>query len=143
MRAERVPVGLGVDGSASTDAGHLLAEARQAMLLARVGGEPAAMSARQALEIATIGGAQVLNRDDIGQLKVGMAADLVAFDLRTLDFAGQHDPVAALVFCTPAKVSWSVINGRVVVREGRLATIDLAPHVERHNRLARRLVRGD
>jgi cytosine/adenosine deaminase-related metal-dependent hydrolase len=143
MRAERVPVGLGVDGSASTDAGHLLAEARQAMLLARVGGDPAGLSARDALEIATLGGAKVLNRDDIGQLKPGMVADMVAFDLRTLDFAGQHDPVAALVFCTPAKVSWSVINGRVVVRDGRLATIDLMPHVERHIRLARRLVRGD
>jgi 8-oxoguanine deaminase len=143
MRAERVRVGLGVDGSASTDAGHLLAEARQAMLLARVGGDPSGLTGREALEIATIGGAQVLNRDDIGRLKPGMAADMVAFDLRTLDFAGQHDPVAALVFCAPAKVSWSVIDGRVVVREGKLATIDLMPHVERHIRLARRLVLGD
>jgi 8-oxoguanine deaminase len=143
MRAERVPVGLGVDGSASADAGHLLAEARQAMLAARAGGDPAAMTAREALEIATRGGAAVLNRDDIGQLKVGMAADMVAFDLRMPDFAGQHDPVAALVFCTPAKVAWSVIDGRVVVREGRLETLDLMPHVERHNRLARRLVRGE
>jgi 8-oxoguanine deaminase len=144
MRAERVPVGLGVDGSASTDAGHLLGEARQAMLLARVGGDPAAMTARDALEIATLGGAQVLNRNDIGALKPGMAADLVAFNMQTLDFAGGlHDPVAALVFCTPAKVNWSVINGRVVVREGRLATLDLAPHVSRHNSLATRLVRGE
>ncbi len=144
MRAERVPVGLGVDGSASTDAGHLLGEARQAMLLARVGGDPAAMTARDALEIATLGGAQVLNRDDIGALKPGMAADLVAFNMRTLDFAGGlHDPVAALVFCTPAKVNWSIINGRVVVREGQLATLDLAPHVSRHNSLAARLVRGE
>jgi 8-oxoguanine deaminase len=138
MRAERVPVGLGVDGSASADAGHILAEARQAMLAARAGGDPAGMTAREALEIATRGGAAVLNRDDIGQLKAGMAADMVAFDLRSLDFAGQHDPVAALVFCTPAKVAWSVINGRVVVREGRLQTLDLRGHVERHNTLARR-----
>jgi cytosine/adenosine deaminase-related metal-dependent hydrolase len=143
MRAERVPVGLGVDGSASADAGHLLAEARQAMLAARVGGDPSAMSAREALEIATLGGAQVLNRDDIGAIRPGMAADMVAFDLRGLDFAGQQDPVAALVFCTPAKAAWSVINGRIVVRKGRLAQLDLRPHVERHNRLARRLVRGD
>jgi 8-oxoguanine deaminase len=143
MRAERVPVGLGVDGTASSDAGHLLAEARQAMLAARVGGDPGAMTAREALEMATIGGAKVLNRDDIGQLKPGMAADLAAFDLRTLDFAGQQDPVAALVFCTPAKVGWSVINGRIVVREGRLTTLDLGPHVLRHNALAARLVRGE
>ncbi len=143
MRAERVPVGLGVDGSASADAGHLLAEARQAMLAARVGGDPAAMSAREALEIATLGGARVLNRDDIGAIRPGMAADMVAFDLNALDFAGQQDPVAALVFCTPAKAAWSIINGRVVVREGRLTQLDLRPHVERHNRLARRLVRGD
>ena len=143
MRAERVPVGLGVDGSASADAGHLLAEARQAMLVARVGGDPAAMSAREALEIATLGGAKVLNRDDIGAIWPGMAADMVAFDLGTIDFAGQQDPVAALVFCTPATVNWSVINGRVVVREGQLAGLDLRPHVARHNRLAARLIRGE
>jgi 8-oxoguanine deaminase len=144
MRAEGVPVGLGVDGSASTDAGHLLGEARQAMLLARVGGDPSAMSARDALEIATLGGAQVLNRNDIGALKPGMAADLVAFNMQTLDFAGGlHDPVAALVFCTPAKVNWSVINGRIAVREGQLTTLDLVPHVARHNALAGRLVRGE
>jgi 8-oxoguanine deaminase len=144
MRAERVPVGLGVDGSASADAGHLLAEARQAMLVARVGGDPSAMTARDALEIATLGGAKVLNRDDIGALRPGMAADMVAFDMRSLDFAGSlHDPVAALVFCTPAKVNWSVINGRIVVREGRLTGLDLRRHIDRHNSLARRLVRGE
>eukprot|EP01035_Chromulina_nebulosa_P019046 gene19046-24868_t len=144
MRCAGVPVGLGVDGSASADAGHLLAEARQAMLLARVGFGPDAMTAREALEIATLGGAQVLNRSDIGALKPGMAADIVAFDMRRLDFAGaMHDPLAALVFCTPARVHWSVINGRVVVREGRLAALDIPAHVERHNALARRLVRGE
>jgi 8-oxoguanine deaminase len=144
MRCEGVPVGLGVDGSASADAGHLLAEARQAMLLARVGFGPDAMTAREALEIATLGGARVLNRSDIGALKPGMAADIVAFDMRTLDFAGAlHDPLAALVFCTPARVSWSVINGRVVVREGHLAALDVRRHAERHNALARRLVRGE
>jgi 8-oxoguanine deaminase len=144
MRAERVPVGLGVDGSASSDAGHLLGEARQAMLLARVGDGPDAMSAREALEIATLGGAKVLNRTDIGALKPGMAADMVAFDTRTLDFTGGlHDPVAALLFCTPAKVSWSIINGRIVVREGQLLTLDLRPHIELHNSLSRRLVRAE
>ncbi|MFM9976073.1 MAG: 8-oxoguanine deaminase [Beijerinckiaceae bacterium] len=144
MRCAGVPVGLGVDGSASADAGHLLAEARQAMLLARVGYGPDAMSARDALEIATLGGARVLNRSDVGALKPGMAADIVAFDLRTLDFAGAlQDPLAALVFCTPARVNWSVINGRIVVREGHLSGLDIPRHVARHNTLARRLVQGD
>jgi cytosine/adenosine deaminase-related metal-dependent hydrolase len=125
MLAAGVPVGLGVDGSASNDAGHLLGEARQAMLLARVGHGPAAMTARQALEIATLGGARVLGRDDIGALAPGMAADLVAFDVAGLAQAGaEGDPVAALVFCTPGRAALSVINGRVVVREGRLLTLD-------------------
>ncbi len=144
MRCEGVPVGLGVDGSASNDAGHLLGEARQAMLLARVGVGPAAMTAREALEIATLGGARVLGRDDIGALKPGMAADCVAFDLRGLSTAGAlHDPVAALVFCAPPSVGLSVINGRIVVRDGRLLTLETERLVERHNELSRRLVNGE
>jgi 8-oxoguanine deaminase len=144
MRCEGVPVGLGVDGSASNDAGHLLGEARQAMLLARVGYGPDAMSAREALEIATLGGAKVLNRRDIGAIKPGMMADIIAFDTRTLDFAGGlHDPLAALLFCSPPKVSWSIINGKIVVRKGRLVGLDLRRHVERHNRLSQKLVRGE
>ncbi|MCU0885677.1 MAG: 8-oxoguanine deaminase [Beijerinckiaceae bacterium] len=141
MRAEGVPVGLGVDGSASADSGHMLGEARQAMLLARVGFGPQAMTAREALEIATRGGAKVLNRDDIGQIAPGYAADLVAFDVRGLDFAGaQADPLAALVFCTPGKVSLSIINGRVVVRDGQLVTIDLGRQIEAHNAASRLLM---
>jgi 8-oxoguanine deaminase len=144
MRCENVPVGLGVDGSASADGGHLLGEARQAMLLARVGYGPDAMSAREALEIGTIGGAKVLNRSDIGMLKPGMMADIVAFDVRGLDFAGGlHDPLAALVFCTPPKVNWSIINGRVVVRKGRIEGLDLRRHIDRHNKLAGKLLRGE
>jgi cytosine/adenosine deaminase-related metal-dependent hydrolase len=135
-----VPVGLGVDGSASNDGAQLVGEARQAMLLQRVGFGPDAMSAREALEIATLGGAAVLGRDDIGALAPGMAADFVAFDLRQPSFAGAlHDPVAALVFCAPSQVSLSVINGKVVVRDGRLATLELSPLLERHNALARSL----
>jgi cytosine/adenosine deaminase-related metal-dependent hydrolase len=141
MRAAGVNVGLGVDGSASNDGAHMLGEARQAMLLQRVAHGPAAMTARQSLELATRGGAAVLNRSDIGQIAPGMAADIVAFDVRGLDHAGAlHDHIAALVFAAPAKVNLSIINGKIVVRNGRLTTIDLAKTVSRHNQLARELV---
>ena len=159
-----VPVGLGVDGSASNDAAHLVNEARQAMLLARVGralqppetrqgadGQPrtffgcdlgpAEMTARDALSVATRGGAQVLGRTDIGHLAVGMCADLALFDLNTLAFAGGavHDPVGALLLCASPQAAYTVVNGRVVVREGQLTTIDLAPLIERHNHMAMQL----
>jgi 8-oxoguanine deaminase len=132
-----VRVGLGVDGSASNDGGHMLAEARQALLVARLSNEPGALSARDALAMATRGGAEVLGRDDIGHLAPGMAADFVAFDVTGVRHAGAlHDPVAALVFCGVGDVQTSVIDGRVIVRDGELTTLDLSPHVERHNRLA-------
>ncbi len=151
-----VPVGLGVDGSASNDGAHMLNEARQAMLLARVGRAmqppeadgrfgcdlgPAELTARDALALATRGGARVLGRDDIGQIAPGMAADLTLFDLRTLGFAGGavHDPVAALLLCASAPAAYTIVNGRVVVRQGQLTTVDLGPLIERHNRLARQL----
>ena len=140
MRDAGVPVALGVDGSASNDGAHMLGEERQAMLLQRVGYGPAAMSAREALEIATLGGARVLNRDDIGALAPGMSADFVAFDMESVAYAGAgHDPVAALVFCTPANVSRSVINGRVVVEDGRVLTADLPVVLGQHRDLARTL----
>jgi len=143
FRAEGIPVGLGVDGSASNDGGHLLGEARQAMLLQRVAFGPDAMSARTALELATLGGARVLGRDDIGALAPDMAADFIAFDMSALGYAGAlHDPVAALVFCQPRDVALSVINGRVVVTDGRLRTIDVAATAARHNALAAQLARG-
>jgi len=143
MRRAGVPVGLGVYGSASNDTGHMIAEARQAMLLARVGRGPDAMSARDALEIATLGGAKVLNRDDIGALEPGMAADFVAFDMREIGYAGAlHDPVAALIFGASLRVSLSVINGKVIARDGRITTLDLPVVIEQHNRLARQLVDG-
>jgi cytosine/adenosine deaminase-related metal-dependent hydrolase len=146
MRAHGIPVGLGVDGSASNDGAHLLGEARQAMLLARVCHEPAdgpMMDARAALELATLGGARVLGRNDIGCLAPGMAADLIAFDQRAPAFAGAlHDPVAALLFCAPQTVSLSVIDGRIVVRDGVLLTQDVPVLAERHNALARILVNG-
>ncbi|MFH1573313.1 MAG: 8-oxoguanine deaminase [Acidobacteriota bacterium] len=136
-----VRIGLGADGSASNDSSHLLAEARMALLLQRVSGNPAALSAGEALWLATAGGARVLGRDDIGVLAPGKAADLIGFRLDCLDYAGAlHDPTAALVFCAPQRVDLSVINGRVVVRGGRLLTVDLESLIERHNRIARRLV---
>lgn len=146
-----VPVGLGVDGSASNDAAQMVAEVRMAMLLQRVGlalepfgcdRAPAAMTARDALELATRGGARVLGRADVGHLAPGMCADLALFDLRTLPFAGGavHDPVGALVLCAPPQAAYTVVNGAVVVREGRLASFELEPVVERHNKLARELV---
>lgn len=143
MRDAGVKVGLGVDGSASNDGSHMLGEARQALLLQRVAGNPAAISAREVLEIATLGGAQVLGRDDIGVLAPGMAADIVGFRLDELGFTGAlHDPVAALVFCAPVQAAFSMINGRMVIRDGVLATIELPALVERHNRLAATLLDG-
>ncbi len=141
MLQARVKVGLGVDGSASNDSSHMLAEARQAMLLQRVQGNPSALTARQALELGTLGGARVLGRDDIGSLEKGKAADFIAINLNRLEYAGAlHDPVAAIVFCAPPRVDLSVINGRVVVEDGNLLTLDLPPVIERHNRLAREMV---
>jgi cytosine/adenosine deaminase-related metal-dependent hydrolase len=165
MRNAGVAVGLGVDGSASNDAAHLVNEARQALLLARVGramqapetrtspnGEPRTffgcdlgpteMTARDALMLACRGGAQVLGRTDIGHLAPGMCADLAMFDLGTLAFAGgaMHDPVGALLLCASPQAAYTVVNGRVVVREGQLTTLELAPLIERHNRLALQLV---
>lgn len=160
MRDAGVPVGLGVDGSASNDGAHMVGEARQAMLLARIGRSmappapdangkllygcdagPAEMHAREALAMATRGGARVLGRSDIGHLAPGMCADLALFDLRTLAFAGGavHDPVAALVLCASAQASHTIVNGRVLVRDGHLVSVALAPLLERHNQLAQLL----
>jgi cytosine/adenosine deaminase-related metal-dependent hydrolase len=136
-----VRVGLGVDGSASNDGSHLLNEARQALLLQRVLNEATTLTTREALWLGTRGGAQVLKRDDVGQLAVGKAADFIAFDLNRLAYAGaQHDPMAALIFCAPQPVDLSVINGRIVVEDGRLQTIDLRPIIKRHNAISKRLI---
>jgi cytosine/adenosine deaminase-related metal-dependent hydrolase len=137
-----VRVGLGVDGSASNDGSHLLAEARQAMLLDRVAAaldpEPRAMlTGRQALELATRGGASVLGRDDIGALTPGRCADFAAFDTRNLPYAGSlHDPVAALVFCAPQPVDQLYVHGRCIVKDRVLQTAEVPVLVEQHNRIA-------
>ena len=113
-----------------------------AMLLQRVMGNPTAMGAREALEIATLGGAAVLGRDDIGALAPGMAADIIAFDLNALGYAGGavHDPVAALVFCHPQPVDFAVVNGRVLVEAGVPRHIDIPQLVAEHNKAARGLL---
>jgi len=136
-----VKVGLAVDGSASNDSGHMLAEARRAMLLQRVKLGASAMSAEEALWLATRGGAAVLGRDDIGSLAPGMAADFIGVALDRLDFAGaQADPLAALLFCTPPRVDLSVIDGQIVVADGKLRGLDLVATVRRHNELAQKLL---
>ncbi|MBD1859630.1 MULTISPECIES: 8-oxoguanine deaminase [Leptolyngbya] len=142
MLQHRVPVGLGVDGSASNDTSNLLNEARTAFLMARVRElDAAAMSAREALELATLGGAKVLGRDDIGYLAPGMSADFIAVNLDRVEFAGAlHDPIAAMIFCQVNQVDYSVINGRKVVDQGRLTTIELETLVEKHNTLSLKLV---
>jgi cytosine/adenosine deaminase-related metal-dependent hydrolase len=152
-----VPVGLGVDGSASNDAAHMVNEARQAMLLARLrkslepprvedgrtlfgcDSAPLEMTARDALRLATRGGAQVLGRaHDVGQITPGYVADLAMFDVNTLPMAGGavHDAVGSLLLCASAPTRHTMVHGRLVVRDGQLTRMDLGPLIERHNRLA-------
>ena len=139
--AAGVPVGLGADGSASNDGSSLLPEMQNALYLQRVTHGPGALTAREALELATRGGAAVLGRDDIGHLSPGMAADLAAFDLNRLEFAGGlHDPVAALVLCKPTEADLVMVHGRIVVERGQILTLDLPPLIEQHNRLARAML---
>jgi 8-oxoguanine deaminase len=154
MLTKGVKVGLGVDGSASNDSSHLLGEARLAMLLSRVGAGlqgasrsvedgPPLMTARQALEIATRGGATVLGREDIGSLAIGKCADLFAINLNRLDYAGAlHDPVAAALFCAPQTVDYNLVGGKIIVNQGQMATLDIPNLVNQHNQAAERLVNG-
>jgi len=152
MMQKNIKVGLGVDGSASNDGSNLLEEVRQAMLVARLkagldgaslsGKEtPPLMTARQALELATRGGAAVLGRDDIGSLSPGKCADFIAIKLDHLEYSGAlHDPVAAVVFCAPVRVDYNYVAGRPVVKEGRLVNLDEKMLVEQHNQAAHRLL---
>ena len=139
MRDQGVNVGLGVDGSASNDAGNLASEARMAMLLQRVAQGADAMSAREALEIATLGGARVLGRPDCGSLEPGKRADLAIWDMAGLDAAGSWDPVAFLL-AGPMRVRDLIVEGRRIVSGGQMMTLDLPRLVERQNLLARRLM---
>jgi cytosine/adenosine deaminase-related metal-dependent hydrolase len=156
-------VGLGVDGSASNDAAHMVNEARQAMLLARLRKSlegpqvnadgktifgcdtaPMEMTARDALRLATRGGAEVLGRKDIGQLTAGYCADMALFDLRSLSFAGGavHDAIGSLMLCSSAPAAYTVVNGQVVVSEGQLTRVELGRVIERHNNFAMQLAAG-
>lgn len=144
MLQHGVPVGLGADGAASNDTSSLLQETRAAMLLARVGAcDASVMTAREALALATTGGARVLGRDDIGSLAPGMSADFITFDIDRPQFAGaHHDVVAALVFCQVDRVDYSFINGKKVVDQGQLLTVDLGSLVAKTNQLAQEMVDG-
>jgi len=152
MLRKGVRVGLGVDGSASNDGSHMLEEVRQAMLLARldaglkgaslsIKNAPPLMTARQALEIATRGGAAVLGRSDIGSLEAGKCADFFAVNLNRLGYAGGlHDPVAALVFCAPVIADYTVVAGKIIVEGSRLKTWDQDLLIEEHNKAAAALL---
>lgn len=154
MRSAGVKVGLGVDGSASNDSSNLLEETRQAMLVSRVragmmgaslSGEaaPPLMAARTALDIATRGSAAVLGRKDIGSLEPGKCADFFAINLNSIDYAGAlHDPVAALVFCAPRRADYTVVGGEMIVKEGRMVTVDERVIIDQHNALAHQLLAG-
>jgi cytosine/adenosine deaminase-related metal-dependent hydrolase len=151
-QAAGVNVGLGVDGSASNDGSHLLAEVRQAMLLSRVkegitgfslsnNSERKLMTARDALWLGTRGGAAVIGRKDIGSLEAGKCADFFSIDLTQLGFAGGlHDPVAAVVYCQPVRVDNTVVGGKLVVKEGQLVNVEEHRLVEKHNQAAGRLI---
>ncbi|MBT8415389.1 MAG: 8-oxoguanine deaminase [Boseongicola sp.] len=134
MRDAGVRVGLGVDGSASNDMANLIGEARQAMLLQRVQGGADKMAAREALEIATVGGAEVLGRDDIGRLKPGMRADIAVWDVRGIESAGSWD-AAAMLLAGPTRVRDLFVEGRRIVRAGEMATLDLEATMAEGRRL--------
>lgn len=139
MRDAGVPVGLGVDGSASNDMATLSAEARQAMLLQRVANGADAMSAYEALEIATRGGADVLGRPDCGRLEPGKRADVAIWDTTGVASSGSWDP-AALLLAGPIQVKHLFVEGRQIVRNGEVTTLDLPRLLERHRSLARKLI---
>jgi 8-oxoguanine deaminase len=140
LRGAGCPVGLGVDGSASNDSSHMLAEARQALLLQRLRHGAGALGVRDALRMATVEGARCLGRDDIGTLEPGKRADLAIFDLRGLGYSGAGDAMSALLLCAPARVDTLVVEGRVVVEGGELRTLPLGRIAARHRRLAAKLV---
>lgn len=151
---EGIHVGLGVDGSASNDGSHMLAEVRQALLMARLraglmgaslSGEnaPKLITAREVLEIATRGGAAVLGRKDIGSLEPGKCGDFIAVNMNRLRYTGSlTDPLSALVFCNPGWVDFNYVQGKAIVKNGVLMTVNVPDLVQRHNKAAAGLVRN-
>jgi 8-oxoguanine deaminase len=133
------PVGLAVDGSASNDASNMLAEVRQALLLARLARGANSMTVMDVLRLATVGGASCLGRDDIGSLVPGKVADIAIFSLGDIGYSGAGDPVGALVLCQPSRVDTLLIQGRIVVQAGELQTIDLPLIVEAHRQKAQEI----
>ena len=137
----KVSVGLGVDGSASNDSGNLLNEARQSLLLQRVVHGSSGLTARQALWMATAGGAETLNRDDIGKIKVGNSADFSIFNLNSLELSGAiEDPLSGLIFCGPFKTVYTICNGSVIAKNGEIVNLDLYTAIEKHNDLSKSLL---
>ncbi|MEF3280813.1 MAG: 8-oxoguanine deaminase [Elusimicrobiota bacterium] len=122
----KVPVSIGVDGSASNDTSNALMEARMAMLVSRVKDGVASMPVKDALYLATKGGATVLGRNDIGEISVGKAADIAIFDLSGIEYAGStYDTIASTLFCgISQKAKYTIVNGKIIVKDGRLTTID-------------------
>ncbi len=142
LRRAGAPVGLGVDGSASNDSSHMLAEARQALLLNRLAHGAAALKAMEALRLATLGGAACLGRDDIGNLVPGKRADIALFDLRDAGYSGVEDVAAALVLCAPTRVHTLIVDGNVIVENRELRTLSIEPVLARHRRFAAKMVGG-
>src|ERR1039458_7611048 len=140
LRRAGSPVGLGVDGSASNDSSHMPAEARQALLLNRLAHGASALKAIEALQMATVGGAQCLGCDDLGILAAGKRADIALFDLRDVGYSGAEDVAAALVLCAPTRVESLIVEGLVVVENHELTTLALAPILARHRRFAAKMV---
>jgi len=138
----KVPVGLAVDGSASNDSSDMLGELRQCMLVHRVRSGVGSMPARDVFKIGTRGGAEVLGRKDIGSIEPGKAADLALFDVSGLDFAGSgSDPLASLLFCGAGhRTRYTIVNGKIVVKNGRLVNVDEFNLAERANKLSRQLI---
>jgi 8-oxoguanine deaminase len=139
LQAAGSPVGLGVDGSASNDSSHMLAEARQALLLQRLGNGAASTTVQQVLRMATVEGARCLGRSDIGRLEPGKRADIALFDLNGAGYSGAEDPVAALLLCAPASVRTLIVEGRVVVEDHKLTTIAMPPVLASHRSIAARV----
>jgi cytosine/adenosine deaminase-related metal-dependent hydrolase len=140
---EAATVGLGVDGSASNDAGNMLSEVRQAMLVSRAGGDPGTLTAREALRIATRGSAACLGRDDIGSLEVGKRADVALFAVEGLSWAGaEADPVAAVVHCSPARVRHLFVEGQPAVEAGHLVNADEDAIAREGRRIGQKIASG-